>query len=116
MAASWRRGLEMRYAFIVLLLLAPAALAEDLAAGLKRCAAVTDSLQRLVCYDNLAKTANSAGVGGLTTPQAAVSNYTAPQQPRPAAVSGRCMATTKKGTQCSRNARAGSNYCWQHGG
>lgn len=30
--------------------------------------------------------------------------------------SGRCQATTKKGTQCKRNARAGSKYCWQHGG
>lgn len=106
----------MRYAVVALLLLAPAAQAGDLAAGLKRCAAVTDSLQRLVCYDNLAKTADTAGVGGITTPQPAVSSYTAPEQPRPAAVSGRCMATTKKGTQCSRNAKAGSNYCWQHGG
>lgn len=30
--------------------------------------------------------------------------------------SGRCQATTKKGTQCKRNAKSGSNYCWQHGG
>lgn len=30
--------------------------------------------------------------------------------------SGRCQATTKKGTQCKRSARPGSNYCWQHGG
>lgn len=29
---------------------------------------------------------------------------------------GRCMATTKKGTQCKRNAKNGSHYCWQHGG
>jgi hypothetical protein len=34
----------------------------------------------------------------------------------PAARAGRCQATTKKGTQCSRNAKPGSNYCWQHGG
>jgi hypothetical protein len=34
----------------------------------------------------------------------------------PAARSGRCQATTKKGTQCSRNPKPGSNYCWQHGG
>ncbi|MDL1892466.1 hypothetical protein FBQ87_06190 [Sphingobacteriales bacterium CHB3] len=26
----------------------------------------------------------------------------------------RCLARTKKGTQCSRRARAGSSYCWQH--
>lgn len=29
--------------------------------------------------------------------------------------SGRCQAITKKGYQCSRNARSGG-YCWQHGG
>ena len=28
----------------------------------------------------------------------------------------RCQASTKKGTQCSRNAKAGGKYCWQHGG
>jgi hypothetical protein len=28
---------------------------------------------------------------------------------------GRCMAITKKGTQCSRTARS-KGYCWQHGG
>jgi hypothetical protein len=26
-----------------------------------------------------------------------------------------CQATTKKGTQCSRRAKPGSRYCWQHG-
>ena len=26
----------------------------------------------------------------------------------------RCQATTKKGTQCSRNAQTGRSYCWQH--
>jgi hypothetical protein len=29
--------------------------------------------------------------------------------------SGRCQATTKRGTQCSRKAKAGSTFCWQHG-
>ena len=38
----------------------------------------------------------------------------APRTTQP--VSVRCRATTKKGTQCSRNAKAGSNFCWQHGG
>jgi micrococcal nuclease len=28
--------------------------------------------------------------------------------------SGRCQAITKRGTQCSRIAQAGRNYCWQH--
>lgn len=38
------------------------------------------------------------------------SNTSAPKS------SGRCQALTKKGNQCSRNAKPGSNYCWQHGG
>lgn len=28
--------------------------------------------------------------------------------------SSRCQATTKKGTQCSRNAQPERSYCWQH--
>lgn len=38
-------------------------------------------------------------------------------RPAPSAtdqVKQRCQATTKKGTQCKRSARAGSSYCWQH--
>jgi hypothetical protein len=31
-------------------------------------------------------------------------------------VSTQCAATTKKGTRCKRTAKAGSSYCWQHGG
>jgi methylphosphotriester-DNA--protein-cysteine methyltransferase len=27
----------------------------------------------------------------------------------------RCIAITQKGTQCKRNAKAASYYCWQHG-
>jgi len=37
-------------------------------------------------------------------------------EPKSYSTSGRCQATTKKGTQCKRKAAAGSNYCWQHGG
>ncbi len=50
-------------------------------------------------------------VGSTATPSPQ-SNY---QRSAPSA-SGRCQATTKKGTQCKRNARPGSSYCWQHGG
>lgn len=32
------------------------------------------------------------------------------------ATSGQCKATTAKGTQCSRKAQDGSEYCWQHAG
>ena len=53
---------------------------------------------------------NPAPANTLVSP--ASSSATRTTQP----VSVRCQATTKKGTQCSRNAKAGSNFCWQHGG
>jgi micrococcal nuclease len=34
--------------------------------------------------------------------------------PSPSVSSGRCQAITQKGTQCSRRAQSGSQYCWQH--
>lgn len=44
-------------------------------------------------------------------------SYSAPKTSKTQKVySGRCQATTKKGTQCKRSAKAGSSYCWQHGG
>lgn len=94
-------------ALTVLALVVPggAPLAADLAGGLARCAAISDSLQRLNCYDALAN-------GGASTAAAASRSAT----PARAEVGGRCEATTKKGTQCKRSAKAGSRYCWQHGG
>jgi endonuclease YncB( thermonuclease family) len=41
-------------------------------------------------------------------------DVTSPLRPSPAASPGRCQAITKRGTQCSRNAQPGRNYCWQH--
>jgi micrococcal nuclease len=37
-----------------------------------------------------------------------------PSTSTPPASPGRCQAITKKGSQCSRRAQAGSSYCWQH--
>ncbi|MBR5729593.1 MAG: hypothetical protein IKX61_05220 [Prevotella sp.] len=34
--------------------------------------------------------------------------------PSKGSYSGQCAATTKKGNRCSRQASAGSIYCWQH--
>jgi hypothetical protein len=51
----------------------------------------------------------------IAAPVAVAPAASTPTAARPAARSGRCQATTKKGTQCSRNAKAGSAYCWQHG-
>lgn len=100
----------------VVLLVAAGALAEaqtDLESRLMKCAAISDSLERLRCYDALAQGA-TAGAGAA--PGGAISAPTSAATPRPAPASGRCQATTKKGTRCSRAAKAGSSYCWQHGG
>ncbi len=106
----------MRVLTAVLLLFAATAQAEDLGTGLKKCAAIGDSLERLVCYDSLAKRAEGLSAEGTITQQPVVSGFSDTQRSRREAVSVRCQATTKKGTQCKRNAKPGSGYCWQHGG
>jgi micrococcal nuclease len=52
----------------------------------------------------------------LSAPAAPSPVASAPQTvAQPASVSaGRCQATTKRGTQCSRQAQPGRHYCWQH--
>lgn len=57
-----------------------------------------------------------AGAPAAGAPSSAglVGSPSTPSSPRPATSSGRCQATTQKGTQCSRKAQAGSSYCWQH--
>ncbi len=73
--------------------------------------------------DQLLLTLKSPGTnsvsGASNIPQNtnAISNaiQTEPVQTKPATYSGRCGATTKKGTQCSRTAKS-NGYCWQHGG
>ena len=63
-----------------------------------------------------------AGSAGLATAPSlpSVNTLVSPSTPSAQSTqpvsSGRCQATTQKGTQCKRNARAGSKYCWQHGG
>lgn len=41
-------------------------------------------------------------------------SYPEKTKPRPARTSGRCAATTQKGTRCKRSAQPGRRYCWQH--
>lgn len=48
-------------------------------------------------------TSSSTKSAGSTTQK---SSYSKPSK--------QCAATTKKGRRCSRNAEAGSIYCWQH--
>ena len=55
----------------------------------------------------------------LNTAAAAVSTATPVERatttpPSRPVTSGLCQATTKRGTQCSRNAQTGRLYCWQH--
>ena len=53
-------------------------------------------------------------VSSTATPSAAASRATAPTS-LPAS-SGQCASKTQKGARCKRSAKAGSSYCWQHGG
>jgi hypothetical protein len=102
------RGLALAAALALLARL-DAPLADDLAAEIARCARITDSLQRLTCYDGVAGTAARAASSTQTAAPRAASTTRAE-------VGGRCQATTRKGTQCKRSAKSGSSYCWQHGG
>ena len=45
-----------------------------------------------------------------------VHKYQSPDYKAPKKVdySGRCLATTKAGSQCKRNSQSGRRYCWQH--
>lgn len=66
----------------------------------------------------LGATGAPAPVPAASTPTAAPGSPAAAattQTPAPRSKAQRCAATTKKGTQCSRTARAGSAFCWQHG-
>jgi hypothetical protein len=67
---------------------------------------------------------SGTGLGLPGTAMPAPAAALAPSAPAPAvsarpsapASTGRCQATTQKGSQCSRSAKAGSRFCWQHGG
>lgn len=39
-----------------------------------------------------------------------------PPRQRPSQGPTRCVATTRSGKRCSRDAEPGSELCWQHGG
>jgi hypothetical protein len=54
--------------------------------------------------------------GGASQKESAAAPASGASRAAPADASGRCEATTKKGTRCSRAAKAGSKFCWQHGG
>ena len=89
----------------------------DLKVAVAKCRAVAESLQRLVCYDKLAGEGEASGAGTSTTPTTPQALTAAlGEKPARETVSRRCAATTKKGAQCSRMAKPGSAYCWQHGG
>lgn len=74
----------------------PIALSDAVAAGYTACARC-----------------NPPRSGASTSPPAQGIQGGSSSKPR---TSGRCQAITKKGTQCSRQAKPGSSYCWQHGG
>ncbi|MCU7496099.1 MAG: hypothetical protein HF314_17525 [Ignavibacteria bacterium] len=71
-------------------------LLEDLSTRLGSQSNLNSNANLLQSSDNKSKTVKS-GTTGITG-------------------STQCKAITKKGTQCSRNAKEGSDYCWQHQG
>lgn len=60
--------------------------------------------------------ASSPAAGNSVTPPVESNLTPKPAPPTRNVQSTRCQAITKKGTQCSRKAKPGSSYCWQHGG
>jgi hypothetical protein len=58
----------------------------------------------------------SAGGASAAPPSSRQRTEVAPAPSRPSTSGGssQCQAITKKGTRCSRQAKAGSSYCWQH--
>jgi hypothetical protein len=55
------------------------------------------------------------GTGSTESTTTTKSNQTV-QSSKSESENGQCQAITKKGTQCSRRAQAGSKFCWQHQG
>lgn len=70
-----------------------------------------DSVAQLSFVGN-PRAAAPAGSDITTTAPASTSSSAS----RATSSTTRCQATTQKGTQCKRNAKPGSRYCWQHGG
>jgi colicin import membrane protein len=72
-------------------------------------AVLKSELESVHRENDLLKQLISAGSGKQSMPdsimQKSVDNNSTP---------GRCKAITSKGTQCSRTADVGSEYCWQH--
>ncbi|RYY38456.1 MAG: hypothetical protein EOO08_14435 [Chitinophagaceae bacterium] len=68
------------------------------------------------CRAQIITTSLSRARGGRTPCRLCTGNAIIPvRSASPAVSDGRCSATTRKGTRCSRSARSGG-YCWQHGG
>jgi endonuclease YncB( thermonuclease family) len=66
-----------------------------------------------ICRPPALNDSGAKGSGAKVPPVVKAAPESAPATTQPA-TSGRCQATTKKGTQCSRRAQARSSYCWQH--
>ena len=99
----------MSRASLVLLLAVPLTFS-DLAQRIQACSIVKAETSRLACFDAIAvMVARASPAAPAPAPTVRLAAARAP------AVFGQCAATTKKGTRCSRKAKAGSAYCWQHG-
>lgn len=70
---------------------------------------ITTTLQKALNAGYDACSRCNPPISGNVIPEPVKTNTQSEQQ-----YSSRCAATTKKGTQCKRNAANGSSYCWQH--
>lgn len=72
----------------------------------------------LADFEQQLKTLQTQQSSASTVKDAAVQNSPTKNQTegKKATDVKRCAAITQKGTQCTRNATAGSDFCWQHAG
>lgn len=89
---------------------AAASLAEEVAALKRKVAALEQRLDLVISTLNRQ---NTAPIPATSPARSSIAAAT--PGPSPASSRIQCQATTRKGTQCSRLAPAGSSYCWQHG-
>jgi hypothetical protein len=70
----------------------------------------------LVCKPGGGEASTSSSPSSGSNANALKSTTPSTSAPKSPTTTGQCKATTKAGSRCSRNASAGSSYCWQHAG
>ncbi len=74
--------------------------------------AMPDDIARIVANQQAIQ--SNAAIPSGAAAQPVLPSSTTVSQVRMDTTSGRCQAITLAGTQCTRKAQPGSEYCWQH--